>query len=227
MRKSPWEVEQLGAASRAADATFEALVATDLEGASEREALARIHHLLLENGHEAVGGGIVGAGENGASPHHHSGDTKIEAGSAVVVDFGGSLNNYRSDITRTFHVGEPTPEFRQVYDIVNEANQKAFEFVKPGVRAADLDGLARSFIAEAGYPNEFLHRLGHGIGLEGHESPYLVTGSDAVLEEGMAFSIEPGIYLEGRFGVRIEDIAVVTSDGAQRLNLSSHELVVL
>jgi D-alanyl-D-alanine dipeptidase len=145
----------------------------------------------------------------------------------VVVDFGGSLNNYRSDLTRTFHVGEPTREFREVYEIVDDANRKAFELVKPGVRASDVDAAARTAIAEAGYANHFVHRLGHGIGLEYHEPPYLVAGSDAVLEEGMTFSIEPGIYLEGRFGVRIEDIAVVTSDGARRLNLASHELFVL
>jgi D-alanyl-D-alanine dipeptidase len=226
MQKSPWELEQLTAASRAADATFEALVATDLEGATEREVRERIFDLLIEKGHEAVSGATVATRCNGASPHHQAGDARLDAGSPVVVDFGGSLNNYRSDLTRTFHIGEPSQEFREVYEIVDNANQKAFELVKPGVRASDVDAAARTYIADAGYRNNFVHRLGHGIGLEYHEPPYLVAGSDAVLEEGMTFSIEPGIYLEGRFGVRLEDIAVVTSDGAQRLNMSTHELLV-
>jgi Xaa-Pro aminopeptidase len=227
MRKSPWELEQLAAASRAADATFEALLETDLEGVTEREVHERIFRLLIENGHEAVSGAIVGARGNGASPHHQVSDTRLDAGSAVVVDFGGRLNNYCSDLTRTFSIGPPPQELREVYELVNEANQKAFELVRPGVRAADVDAVARAHISDAGYGDAFLHRLGHGIGLEYHEPPYLVAGSEAVLEEGATFSIEPGIYLEGRFGVRIEDIAVVTSDGARRLNLATHDLLVL
>lgn len=227
MRKSEWELEQLAAASHAADATFEALIETTIEGATELEIHQRIHELLIEKGHEAVGGGIVGAGPNGASPHHHSSEARISSGTPVVVDFGGTLNNYRSDMTRTFYVGEPTQEFRDVYRIVDEANQKAFEYVRPGVQACDVDAVARDYIAKAGYPDAFLHRLGHGIGLEGHEPPYLVQGNNVELEEGMTVSIEPGIYLKGKFGVRIEDIAVVRANGAARLNLSSHELHVL
>jgi D-alanyl-D-alanine dipeptidase len=227
MRKSPWELEQVASASSAADAAFEALVETSLEGATEREVQERISNLLIEKGHESVSGVIVGVRGNGASPHHRAGDTRLEAGSPIVVDFGGSFNKYRSDITRTFHIGEPTQEFHEVYEIVDQANRKAFELAKPGVRAADVDAEVRAYIAAAGYPDAFVHRLGHGIGLEYHEPPYLVAGSDDVLEEGMTFSIEPGIYLEGCFGVRIEDIAVVTSDGARRLNLSTHELLVV
>jgi D-alanyl-D-alanine dipeptidase len=224
MRKSPYEVDALRAASAAADAVFEELLALTLVGMSERELLADIHRLLLEKGHDTIGGGIVGAGANGAAPHHGVSDRRLEQGDAVVVDFGGVRSNYRSDITRTFHVGEPSDEFRKVYAIVDEANKEGFEAVRPGVTAAEIDSRTRNRIDEAGYGPYFLHRTGHGIGLDGHEAPYLVRGDDTVLEEGMTFSIEPGIYLEGRFGVRIEDIVVVTASGAERLNRSTHEL---
>jgi Xaa-Pro aminopeptidase len=227
MRKSSWEIDQLRAASHAADATFEELITDDLRGKTEADVLARIHSLLIEHGHELVGRGIVGVNGNGASPHHKAGDTLITEGSAVVVDFGGALNNYRSDITRTFCVGEPPPEFTEVYEVVDQANQRAFDFVKPGVRAEDVDNVARSYIEQAGYGDAFLHRLGHGIGLDGHEPPYLVRGSDTHLEEGFAFSVEPGVYLKGRFGVRIEDIAIVTATGAERLNESTHKLQIV
>jgi Xaa-Pro aminopeptidase len=227
MRKSPYEVAALQAASEAADAVFEELMKLPLAGTSERELLAEIHRLLLEKGHDTIGGGIVGVGANGAAPHHHVSERRIEQGDPVVVDFGGVRANYRSDMTRTFHVGEPTAEFRDVYAIVDEANAAGFQAVRPGVTAAEIDARTRSRIADAGYGPQFLHRTGHGIGLDGHEPPYLVDGDETVLEEGMTFSIEPGIYLEGRFGVRIEDIVVVTANGAERLNRSTHALQVV
>jgi Xaa-Pro aminopeptidase len=227
MRKTPYEVAALRAASEAADAVFEDVLALPLVGMSERELLAEIHRLLLEKGHDTIGGGIVGAGPNGAAPHHHVSERSIEQGDAVVVDFGGVRANYRSDITRTFHVGEPNGDFRAVYDLVNQANEAGFAAVKPGVTAAEIDARTRQHIADAGYGPNFLHRTGHGIGLDGHEAPYLVRGDDTALEEGMTFSIEPGIYLEGRFGVRIEDIVVVTATGAERLNRSTHALQVV
>lgn len=227
VRKSPFEADALRGASEAADAVFEAIVRLPVAGMSERELLAEIHRLLLEEGHDTIGGGIVGYGSNGASPHHHVTDLRASPGDAVVVDFGGVRRNYRSDITRTFHVGEPSDEFRRVYEIVDEANAAAFERVRPGVTAEELDAAARDHIAAAGYGDAFLHRTGHGIGLDGHEAPYLVKGDTTPIEEGMTFSIEPGIYLEGRFGVRIEDIVLVTADGAERLNRSTHELQVV
>jgi Xaa-Pro aminopeptidase len=227
MRKTPYEVAALRAASEAADSVFEEVLALPLAGMTERELLAEIHRLLLEKGHDTIGGGIVGAGPNGAAPHHHVSERRLEQGDAVVIDFGGVRANYRSDITRTFHVGEPNGDFRSVYDLVNEANDAGFEAVKPGVTAAEIDARTRSHIADAGYGPQFLHRTGHGIGLDGHEAPYLVRGDETVLEEGMTFSIEPGIYLEGRFGVRIEDIVVVTATGAERLNRCTHELQVV
>jgi Xaa-Pro aminopeptidase len=227
MRKSPYEVGALQAASSAADAVFEELLTLPLAGMSERELLTEIHRLLLEKGHDTIGGGIVGAGPNGAAPHHHVSERRIEQGDPVVVDFGGVRANYRSDLTRTFHVGEPNDQFREVYAIVDEANEAGFQAVRPGVTAAEIDARTRSRIAEAGYGPQFLHRTGHGIGLDGHEAPYLVDGDDTVLEEGMTFSIEPGIYLESLFGVRIEDIVVVTANGAERLNRSTHALQVV
>jgi Xaa-Pro aminopeptidase len=130
-------------------------------------------------------------------------------------------------MTRTFHIGEPSDGFRHVYEIVNEANQKAFEAVRPGVPAEEIDAVARNHIAAAGYGPRFLHRTGHGIGLDTHEPPYIVSGNRTPLDVGMTFSIEPGIYLEGQYGVRIEDIAVVTQGGAERLNTSTHQLQII
>jgi Xaa-Pro aminopeptidase len=148
-------------------------------------------------------------------------------GDAIVADYGGVRHDYRSDITRTLHVGPPGDEFKRVYDIVNEANQKAFEAVHPGATAESIDAAARNRIAAAGFGPQFLHRTGHGIGLDGHEPPYIVAGNTLPLEEGMTFSIEPGIYLAGKFGVRIEDIVVVTPNGADRLNRSTHVLQLI
>lgn len=227
MRKSRYEADALQAASRVADAVIEEVWESPIEGATEREVLATIHRLLIAKGHDSVGGGIVGFGENGAAPHHHVSDRAAKPGDAVVADFGGVMNGYRSDITRTFHVGAPSDEFRHVYEIVDEANALAFDSVRPGVTTAELDRIARSHIAAAGYGDAFLHRLGHGIGLDGHEPPYLVAADETPLEEGMSFSIEPGIYLEGKFGVRIEDLVIVTADGGRRLNESTHELKVV
>jgi Xaa-Pro aminopeptidase len=227
MRKSPVEVEALRAAGHAADAVFEELLTLPVAGMTERDVLTEIHRLLLEKGHDTIGGGIAAFGANGASPHHGVSDRRAASGDAVVVDFGGVRRDYRSDLTRTFHLGPPSDEFRRVYETVNEANELAFQRVRPGVTAEALDAAAREHITAAGYGDAFLHRLGHGIGLDGHEAPYLVRGDTTVIEEGMTFSIEPGIYLQGRFGVRIEDIVVATFDGAERLNRSTHELQVI
>jgi Xaa-Pro aminopeptidase len=145
----------------------------------------------------------------------------------VVLDFGGKAQGYCSDITRTVFVGEPDEERRRVYEVVRSAQQAAFEAVRPGVAAQDVDRAARAVIEEAGYGDRFLHRTGHGIGLEVHEPPYLVEGNETPLEVGMTFSDEPGIYVEGRFGVRIEDQVVVTAEGGERLNEATRDLTVV
>ncbi|MDP9299951.1 MAG: M24 family metallopeptidase, partial [Actinomycetota bacterium] len=170
---------------------------------------------------------IVGSGPNSASPHHDSGDRAIQQGDAVVMDFGGVAGGYWSDITRTVFVGDPTDEQRQVYDLVREAQEAAFATVRPGVACEEVDRGARAVIEEAGYGDRFIHRTGHGIGIELHEPPYIVAGNTTPLEAGMTFSDEPGIYLPDRFGVRVEDQIEVTREGARRLNEASRELTIV
>ncbi|HVU14094.1 MAG TPA: Xaa-Pro peptidase family protein [Phototrophicaceae bacterium] len=227
MIKEPLELEYLTRAGAAADQTFLEFLKSPIIGISEIEAKARLYDLMVKCGHDAGGGGIIGVGENGASPHHHVSARKIAPGEGVVADFGGTVHGYWSDITRTFFVGQPPDEFRKVYDIVNQANQAAFEAVKPGVTAESIDQVARGLISKAGYGDAFLHRTGHGLGFDIHETPYIVGGDKTVLEAGMVFSIEPGIYLRGKFGVRIEDIVTVTANGARRFNQSTHELQIV
>jgi Xaa-Pro aminopeptidase len=171
---------------------------------------------------------IVGSGPNGASPHHDTSDRVIEPGDPVVVDIGGTMpDGYCSDCTRVYVAGgDPDPDFAKYYTVLLDAQRRACEAVRPGVTAQSVDAAARDVIAEAGYGELFIHRTGHGIGLEEHEDPYIVAGNDTVLEPGMCFSIEPGIYLPGRHGARIEDIVVVTEDGGERLDTIDRDLVV-
>ena len=170
---------------------------------------------------------MVGSGPNGANPHHEVSERTIEDGDMVVLDFGGLQDGYGSDTTRTVHVGEPTEEERGVFEVVRRAQQAAFVAVRPGVACQEIDRVARKVISDAGYGEYFIHRTGHGIGLTTHEPPYMVEGETRALEPGMCFSVEPGIYLPGRFGVRIEDIVTVTEDGGRRLNNTSHELHIV
>lgn len=221
------ELALLRAAAEAADAVFDDLTTLDFAGRREVDIARDIDRLLRSRGHEHVEFTIVGSGPNGASPHHGAGHRTIERGDAVVLDFGGAREGYCSDITRTVFVGEPSDEQREVYGIVRAAQQAAFEAIRPGIRAEQVDRAARGVIARAGYGERFLHRTGHGIGLEAHEPPYIVEGNQAPLEAGMTFSDEPGIYLEGRFGVRIEDQVLVTRAGAERLNEASRDLTVV
>jgi Xaa-Pro aminopeptidase len=186
-----------------------------------------ITEALVAEGTERVNFAIVASGPNAASPHHEPGDRVIAPGDSLVCDFGGTLDGYCSDITRTFAVGDPTDEVAKAYEVLHRAQEAAFAAAAPGVAAEAVDAAARSVIADAGYGEYFIHRTGHGIGLEEHEDPYLVAGNTEPLEPGMAFSIEPGIYVPGRFGMRIEDIVVVTSAGAERLNNAPRELNVL
>jgi Xaa-Pro aminopeptidase len=221
------EIERLRLVANAADAAFADVISLPFAGRAETEVAADLDRLLRDHGHERVDFIIVGSGPNAASGHHEPGERRIEPGDAVVLDFGGMRDDYCSDITRTVFVGEPTDEEREVYAIVRAAQQAAFEAVRPGVAAQDIDRAARAVITEAGYGERFVHRTGHGIGLEVHEPPYIVEGNATPLEPGMTFSDEPGIYLEGRFGVRIEDQVAVTAEGAERLNDATRELTIV
>ena len=225
MRKDDAELAALRDVGASADRAYARVRELEFSGRRESELAADIAALLRSEGHDEVTFTIVAAGPNGASPHHHTGERVIEAGDAVVLDFGGTRAWYCSDITRTVVVGEPDDELVRVHDLVRRAQEAGYAAAREGVKASDVDRAARSVIEEGGYGERFIHRLGHGIGLDGHEHPYLVSGNDEVLERGMAFSIEPGIYLPGRFGVRIEDIAAIGDDGrAEPFNLADHAL---
>ncbi len=225
--KDVHEVERLAAAGAAADATYEAILGVRFAGRREHEVAADLARLLTEHGHSQVDFTVVGSGPNGANPHHEAGDRVIGDGDMVVLDFGGLKDGYGSDTTRTVHVGEPTAEERNVHDIVREAQQAAFEAVRPGVACQEIDRVARKVIKAAGYGEYFIHRTGHGIGVTTHEPPYMVEGEHLPLVPGMCFSIEPGIYLPGRFGVRIEDIVTCTESGGRRLNETAREMAVV
>ena len=222
--KDTAELRRLAAAGAAADAAYAEILEVDFAGRRETEVAADLAGLLRRFGHEEVDFTVVGSGPNGANPHHEAGDRVIEDGDAVVLDFGGLRYGYGSDTTRTVVVGTPSAEMRAVHEVVRQAQQAAFEAVRPGVPCQEIDRVARAVITDAGYGEQFLHRTGHGIGVTTHEPPYLVEGEEQPLVPGMCFSIEPGIYLAGRFGVRIEDIVTVTEDGGRRLNNTGREL---
>ncbi|MGH9165288.1 MAG: M24 family metallopeptidase [Acidimicrobiales bacterium] len=227
--KDAAEVVALRRASAAADRVAVELLAgrVPLIGRTEAEVSADLSRRLVAEGHAAVNFAIVGSGPNSASPHHEAGGRRIQAGEAVVCDFGGTLDGYCSDTTRTVFTGPPPAEFRHLYAVLQEAQQAAVEAAVVGTACEDVDGVARRIITEGGYGPHFIHRTGHGIGLEEHEDPYLVGGNCESLVAGHAFSVEPGIYLAGRWGARIEDIVVATTDGPEPLNLTSHDLAVV
>lgn len=222
--KGPDELARLALAGAAADATFYEIVKVQFAGRRESDVAADLARLLREFGHEQVDFTVVGSGPNGANPHHEAGERVIQVGDAVVLDFGGLMHGYGSDTTRTVCVGESTEEQRNVHEIVRNAQQAAFDAVAPGVACQEIDRVARAVITEAGYGEYFIHRTGHGIGVTTHEPPYMVEGEEQLLKPGMCFSIEPGIYLPGRFGVRIEDIVTVTETGGERFNNSDRML---
>jgi len=221
------ELMRLAAAGVAADSAYGEIVQKRFAGRLEREVAADLADLLRLLGHEQVDFTIVGSGPNGANPHHEAGDRVIRPGDAVVLDFGGLRYGYGSDTTRTVCVAEPTSEIREVHEIVRQAQQAGVDAVRPGVSCQEIDRAARKIITDAGYGEQFIHRTGHGIGVTTHEPPYMVEGEEQLLVQGMCFSVEPGIYLAGKFGVRIEDIVTVTSDGGQRLNNTDRGLLVV
>ncbi len=231
--KDAAEVERLAAAGAAADAAFADVLGVAFAGRRERDVAADLDRFLREHGHEQVDFTLVCSGPNGADPHHDAGDRVIEPGDLVVLDFGGLRDGYGSDTSRTVLVAGGTDDAladqqREVYDVVRRAQQAGLDAVRPGATCQDVDRAARAVIVDAGYGEQFVHRTGHGIGTTTHEPPYMVEGEDRPIEPGMCFSVEPGVYLPGRFGVRIEDIVVAfppdVPDGARRLNTSTHDL---
>jgi Xaa-Pro aminopeptidase len=225
--KDPVEIERLRAVAEAADTAMAQITGETLSGRTEADVSHRISELLLEAGHDTADFAIVGSGPNSASPHHEPGQRVIQAGDAVVLDIGGTRADYCSDTTRTAFVGEPPADFLALYEVLREAQAAACEAVAPGVTAEAVDRAAREVIEEAGYGERFFHRTGHGIGMETHEEPYIVSGNGEPLQVGHAFSIEPGIYVDGQWGARIEDIVICTDAGGERLNRSSRELYLV
>jgi Xaa-Pro aminopeptidase len=226
-RKSAAEVAALLAAGEAIDRVHARVPEWLRPGRSEEEVAADISDAIIAEGHARVDFAIVGSGPNGASPHHTAGGRVLRPGDPVVVDIGGTMpSGYCSDCTRTYVVGEPPADFAAYYQVLQAAQEAACAAVRPGVAAEAVDAAAREPIAAAGYGDYFVHRTGHGIGLESHEDPYIVAGNTEPLEPGHAFSVEPGIY-PGPHGARIEDIVVCTADGFQRLNNVTRDLVVV
>ncbi len=228
VRKAPDEVDALREAGAAIDRVHARMADWLRPGRTEREVGRDISDAIVAEGHVRVDFVIVAAGANSASAHHETGDRVIQPGDPVVVDIGGTTESgYRSDSTRTYAVGEPPAEFGTAYDVLLRAQMAACDQARPGVTAESVDAAARDVLTEAGLGPYFVHRTGHGIGLETHEEPYIVAGNLTALEPGMTFSVEPGFYLPGRFGARIEDIVVVTEDGTERLNQRPRELAIL
>ena len=225
MIKDASEIAELRRAGDAIDRVHRRVPEWLRAGRTEREVAADIAEAIVAEGHRTVEFVIVGSGPNGADPHHEVSDRVIEDGDIVVVDIGGAVpSGYNSDSTRTYAVGAPDPAAAERIAVLVRAQQAAVDAVHPGATASEVDAAAREVLTAAGLGDAFLHRTGHGIGVSVHEEPYIAPGNDLVLREGMAFSIEPGIYFAGSWGARIEDIVVVTADGCDRLNVAPHEL---
>jgi Xaa-Pro aminopeptidase len=233
MVKAPEEAALLRAAGRAVDTVVTAITSGKLVGRTENDVAREVRERLTSAGHEVASFAIVGSGKNSASPHHEASAKVIEAGDAIVLDIGGQFGGYGSDTTRTIWVTgpngavPPTDDFLHRYAILKQAHQAATDHVRPGVSCESVDQVARTVIEAAGLGERFFHRTGHGIGLEEHEDPYIVKGNATKLVPGHAFSIEPGIYVEGLNGARIEDIVLCGDSAVDQLNLTSRELYVV
>jgi Xaa-Pro aminopeptidase len=233
MVKDPDEITLLRLAAQAADRVVAQIAAGPLVGRTEADVAREVRERLIAEGHEEAHFAIVGSGPNSASPHHDASDRVIHAGEPIVMDIGGTLGGYGSDITRTLWVtggdatNGPDERFGHLFDVLFHAQGAATRAVAPGAACAAIDAAARTPIEAEGYGEAFFHRTGHGIGLDGHEDPYLVQGNDLPLAAGMAFSVEPGIYLPGLYGARIEDIVVCGEDGPIVLNEAPRELYVV
>ena len=229
MAKDDAEIAALAAAGAAVDRIAAELQGgrIPLVGRTEAEVSADLSARVLAEGHQVVNFAIVAAGENAASPHHTPGARVIRLGEVVLCDFGGTMNGYCSDITRCVSLGEPPAEVATAYAVLQEAQAAAVEAGRAGTPCQEVDRTARRIIASAGYGDYFVHRTGHGIGMDAHEDPYIVEGNEQLLEAGHAFSVEPGIYVPGKWGMRLEDIVVATNAGPLALNRVDHSLVVL
>ncbi|MFD3743486.1 M24 family metallopeptidase [Nocardia sp. NPDC058633] len=228
MIKDEAEIDALRRAGAAIDRVHARMGEFLSAGRTEAAVAADITAAILAEGHTEAAFVIVGSGPHGADPHHEVSDRVIEQGDVVVIDIGGPVEpGYYSDSTRTYVLGTPSPEIVERMAVLEAAQAAAVAAVRPGVSAESIDAAARAVLADAGLDEAFIHRTGHGIGLSVHEEPYIVAGNDLVLEAGMAFSIEPGIYFGGEWGARIEDIVVVTEDGVESMNNRPHGLTVL
>jgi D-alanyl-D-alanine dipeptidase len=228
--KTAGEVDLLAKAGALVDQGFMEMIKQPFIGRKEIEVARQFADVLGSLGLSVAEVPIVGSGPNSASPHHNSGERVIEAGEAIVLDFWGTYEGYYADCTRTVWTGSPPAagsEEERVYWTVAQAQEAGVQSARPGMTCEALDGVARAIITEAGYGAYFTHRLGHGIGLDGHEPPYLVQGNDVVLQDGMAFSVEPGIYLPGKFGVRVEDSVALVGGKAVRFNNTDRGIVVV
>ncbi len=224
--KDERELAALRAAAEATDRAFHAFVRESLEGASERELAARLASALRAEGLDDTFT-TVASGPNAAFPHHLPGERVVRRGDGVLLDFGGRKDGYLSDVSRTLSVGEPSVRLREVHAAVASAQAAALAALRPGVRLGDVDAVARGSLASAGFAEAFTRRLGHGLGLEIHEPPYLRGGNDQLAEPGHVVTVEPGVYLLGELGVRIEDDVVVTDAGCESLTRAPRELQVV
>lgn len=227
--KDAAEIAALAAAGSAADRVAAQLQNGEIPliGRSEAQVSADISTRLLDAGHDVVNFAIVAAGENAASPHHHPGARVIDKGDIVLCDFGGTMNGYCSDITRCVHIGEPSSEITRAWDDLRRAQEAGVMAGRVGAACESVDQAARNVLTDAGWGDYFIHRTGHGIGMEAHEEPYMVSGNQLPIAHGHAFSVEPGIYVSGRWGMRLEDIVVATDAGPQRMNSAVRDLIVL
>jgi Xaa-Pro aminopeptidase len=228
MIKDAAEIDALRKAGSAIDRVHARVPEFLVPGRTEADVAADINDAIIAEGHTEAAFIIVGSGPHGADPHHSHSDRELQAGDIVVIDIGGPYEpGYNSDSTRTYSLGDPSAEVAQQYSVLQRAQQAAVDVVRPGVTAEQVDAAARDVLAEAGLAEYFVHRTGHGIGLSVHEEPYIVAGNDLPLTAGMAFSVEPGIYFPGHWGARIEDIVIVTEDGAESVNQRPHDLTVV
>jgi Xaa-Pro dipeptidase len=228
MVKDAGEIEAMRKAIRLTEHVFSQLLEEISVGMTERQIASKMMNKMMESGAHAVAfGPLIQSGPNASNPHGVVGDRKIQSGEMLLFDFGLTLDDYSSDLTRTVSLGDPSTEMKQIYELVKAANAAGRAAVKPGVTGADIDRAARKVIDDAGYGEYFTHRTGHGLGLEIHEAPYMVSDETTVLEPGMTFTVEPGIYLPGVGGVRIEDNVVVTETGGESLSSFTRDLLVV